>query len=149
MDTKFEKDIENLNDLIQKNLDAEKGYQKAAENIDNGALKIFFENRSRERGHFAQSLQSEMASYPQETETENSFASKAHRAWMDVKVFFSGNNEEAMLEEAIRGEEAALSEYEEVLRENSFTAATRGVLNTHKVSIKNALTDIKAMEKAS
>nr|WP_298998071.1 PA2169 family four-helix-bundle protein [uncultured Allomuricauda sp.] len=149
MNTKFEKDLENLNDLIQKNLDAKKGYQKAAENIDNAALKIFFENRSTERGHFAQSLQSEMALYSKETETEDSFASKAHRAWMDVKVFFSGNNEEAMLEEAIRGEEAALSEYEEVLRENDFTAATRGVLNAHKISIKNALTDIKAMEDVS
>lgn len=149
MNTKFKKNLESLNDLIQKNLDAEKGYQKASENIDNGALKIFFENRSKERGHFAQSLQSEMAAYAKETETEDSFASKAHRAWMDIKVFFSGNNEEAMLEEAIRGEEAALEEYEEALSENSFTATTRGVLNAHKISIKNALADIKAMEKAS
>lgn len=149
MNTEFEKDMEKLNDLVQKNLDAEKGYQKAAENVESSALKAFFENRSRERGQFAQRLQNEVATHWKDIEKDDSLTSKAHRAWMDVKVFFSGNNEEAMLEEAIRGEEAALSEYGDILSENSFSAATRGVLNAQKTIISNTLTDIKQMEKIS
>ena len=50
---KYTEKISNkLNELLEKNYDAEKGYLNAAENVDSVRLKIFFKNRASERSQF-------------------------------------------------------------------------------------------------
>ena len=44
-----EKISKSLNELLEKNYDAEKGYINAAENVDSTDLKVFFKNRANER----------------------------------------------------------------------------------------------------
>ncbi|WP_340065652.1 PA2169 family four-helix-bundle protein [Ascidiimonas aurantiaca] len=146
MNTYTEKISNQLNMLIEKNLDAEKGFKKAAENVNNTALKKFFESCSHERSVFAQQLKNEVATYGQDSTDNDSYVSKAHRTWMDVKAFFSGNKEEAILEEVIRGEKAALEEYNEVLEENNLPTTTREILNAQRIKIKNSLASVLKME---
>ncbi|NNC69757.1 MAG: DUF2383 domain-containing protein, partial [Flavobacteriaceae bacterium] len=44
-----EKVGEKLNELLEKNYDAEKGYKKAAENAQTNSLKNFFNRKAQER----------------------------------------------------------------------------------------------------
>jgi uncharacterized protein (TIGR02284 family) len=135
-----------LNNLLEKTYDAEKGYKKAAENTDHTYLKSYFEKKAQQRYDFGHELKSEIKSFGQEIDKGDSITSKAHRAWMDVKAMFASDNEEAMLEEAIRGEKASLEEYSEVLQESTLPPSTQRVLENQKASIETALKTVTKLE---
>ena len=137
---------EKLNDILEKNYDAENGYKKAANNAKNEALKNFFKTKAQQRSNFKSELKSEVAAYGQKFETSGSLTGKAHRTWMDVKALFSSDNDETMLEEAIRGEKASVKEYNEVLKETSLPPSTQNMLLHQKNQIEKSLSTIKTLE---
>ena len=149
MSTYTEKVGNKLNDLLEKTYDAEKGFKKAAENVRNSSLKSYFERKAQERYDFGHALKTEISQFGQEVDKGDSFASKAHRSWMDIKSFFSSDNEEAMLEEAIRGEKAAIEEYEDVLEETTLPPSTENLLKQQKNKISSGLSTIKSLEDLS
>lgn len=138
-----------LNSLLEKTYDAEKGFKKASENVENIALKNYFKNKAQERYNFGHELKSEISSFNQKIDKGGSITGAAHRAWMDVKALFSSDDEESMLEEAIRGEKSAVSEYNEVLSETSLPASTKSLLSLQKSHIENGLSRIKTLEDLS
>lgn len=146
METKYEKRVDQLQEILEKNRDAEKGYRKAAENADSLSLKSYFENKAREREQFNTSLKREMIANYDTIDDEGSFTGSIHRAWMDVKAFFSGDNDESMLEEAIRGDKAAIEEYEEVLEDTSLPNPIANLIREQKTKIRTDLNKIKSME---
>ncbi|MBJ2172659.1 PA2169 family four-helix-bundle protein [Aureibaculum sp. A20] len=135
-----------LNAILEKNFDAENGYTKAASNAKNEALKNFFKNKAQERNYFKSELKSEVASFGQKFETSGSITGAAHRTWMDVKALFSSENDESMLEEAIRGEKASVQEYDDVLKETSLPLSTQNILLKQKSQIEKTLSTIKTLE---
>ncbi len=135
-----------LNELLEKTYDAEKGFKNAAENIEHSALKSYFNQKAQERYNFGHELKSEITSFGQKVDKGGSVAGSAHRTWMNVKALFSGDNEESMLEEAIRGEKAAVEEYEDVLSETSLPSSTKTLLNSQKNTIESGLSNIKSLE---
>ena len=149
MSTYTENVSEKLNDLLEKTYDAEKGFKKAAEHTDHTALKSYFEGKAKQRYDFVHELKSEIKSYGQEVDKGDSLTGKAHRAWMDVKALFSSDNEEAMLEEAIRGEKASIEEYEDVLEDTTLVSTTSAILRNQKQAIEAGLTTIKTLEDLS
>ena len=149
MSTYTENVSEKLNDLLEKTYDAEKGFKKAAEHTDHTALKSYFEGKAKQRYDFGHELKSEIKSYGQEVDKGDSLTGKVHRAWMDVKALFSSDNEEAMLEEAIRGEKASIEEYEDVLEDTTLVSTTSAILRNQKQAIEAGLTTIKTLEDLS
>ncbi|PKQ45137.1 ferritin-like domain-containing protein [Confluentibacter flavum] len=135
-----------LNDLLEKTFDAEKGFRKAAENTNHTYLKNYFQRKAQERYGFGQELKGEIKSFGEDIDKGGSFAGAAHRTWMDVKAMFSTNNDESMLEEAIRGEKAALEEYNDILNETSLPFSTQGVILKQREAIANDLNTIKRLE---
>ncbi|RRQ50632.1 PA2169 family four-helix-bundle protein [Maribacter algicola] len=146
MSTYTEKVGDKLNDILEKTYDAEKGFKKAADNTDNLALKTYFENKAKQRYDFGHELKGEITSFGQKVEKGDSLTSKAHRTWMDIKAMFTSDDAEAMLEEAIRGEKAAIEEYDDVLRETSLPSSTSTLLKSQKMAIENGLSNIKTLE---
>ncbi|WP_299063813.1 PA2169 family four-helix-bundle protein [uncultured Polaribacter sp.] len=137
---KYTEKISNkLNELLEKNYDAEKGYLNSAENVESSNLKIFFKNRASERSQFAKELRTEILSYGQIPEDDGSFKGAMHRNWMSLKSLFSTNDEEAILEEALRGEKASLEEYKEILKEDAFAPSTRKMLEQQQQKIQAAI----------
>ena len=54
---KFTEKMSNkLNELLEKNYDAEKGYKKAAENVENTKLKQFFNEQAQKRYDFGHEI---------------------------------------------------------------------------------------------
>jgi len=135
-----------LNLLLEKNYDAEKGYKNAAENIENSELKKFFTQRAAERKVFVEELKLEIVSINQEYDKNGSLLGDIHRAWMDLKAALSSNNDEAILEEAIRGEKASIEEYNAVLSEITLPKSTKSILETQKTKLEVSLASVKVFE---
>ncbi len=146
MDTYSETIGNKLNELLEKTYDAKKGFHKADENTDHSQLKNYFQRKSQERNGFGQELKAELNTFGEDIDEGGSFSGTAHRAWMDVKAMFSSDNEESMLEESIRGEKAALEEYNDILNETSLPESTQKILLKHKDAISNDLSTIKRLE---
>lgn len=146
MSTYTEQVGDKLNTLLERTYDAEKGFKKAAENVKDVNLKSYFERKAQERYDFGHQLKSEIKSFGQDTEKGGSVAGAAHRAWMDVKALFSSDDEESMLEESIRGEEKALSDYDDILNETSLPLSTKNILEEQRAQIAAGLSNIKQLE---
>ncbi len=143
-----EKISKKLNALLEKTYDAEKGYKTASENVDNFELKQFFKDKMKQRYDFGHQLKNEIQAYGQEPEKGGSIQGKFHRSWMDIKAALSLNNEEAILKEVARGEEASIEEYNQILREDNLPASTEAILYAHKNLITASLNRVKTFEMA-
>ncbi|GAL72757.1 hypothetical protein JCM19302_3251 [Jejuia pallidilutea] len=144
---KYTEKISNkLNELLVKNYDAEKGYLNAAENVDSSTLKIFFKRRATERSEFAKEIRTEILRYGEDPKDSGSFKGTAHRNWMSLKSLFSSNDEEAILEEAIRGEEASLEEYNEILEDKTLPPSIDNMLIKQRDAIQAAINTEKVHE---
>lgn len=138
-----------LHGIFEKNVDAWKGYENAAKNAKGHNLKLFFERKARERHTFNQELRREIMVNYGEIETDGSATGAVHRAWMDIKSFFTGNNDEAMLEECIRGDKAAQAEYEDILENQDLPISIATIIRDQKMKIGADLFKIKTLEDLS
>ncbi|NJB35664.1 ferritin-like domain-containing protein [Croceivirga sp. JEA036] len=136
----FEKTTEDkLNNLLAKAYDAEQGFTKAAEKIDNPTLQRFFEHKANERNQFKAELEHELVAKGMDiNKSGGSVLGAMHRAWIDTKALFSQDDEEAMLEEVRNGEKAALEDYQEVLKETKIPTSTLNILTAQKNKIEQS-----------
>ncbi|MCT8339152.1 PA2169 family four-helix-bundle protein [Flavobacteriaceae bacterium TK19130] len=135
-----------LNELLEKNYDAEKGYKKAAEVVENDKLKQFFNQQAQNRYDFGHELKSEIRNYGESPDKGGSATGSLHRTWMDIKSTFTSNDEEAILEEVKKGEKAAAEEYQEVINDTTLPPTTQQLLAKQKNSVEDALQGAKNFE---
>ncbi|MDB2462601.1 PA2169 family four-helix-bundle protein [Algibacter sp.] len=135
-----------LNELLVKNYDAEKGYLNATENVDSPTLKIFFKRRAMERGEFAKDLKTEILRYGEVPENAGSFKGVMHRNWMSLKSLFASNDEEVILKETIKGEQASLEEYDEILKDRTLPPTIDNMLHEQRNAIQAAVNTEKVHE---
>ncbi len=137
---------ERLNDLLEKNYDAEKGYKNAADDVKNQRLKEFFKQKAQQRYDFGHELKSEIRTFGESPDKGSSFKADAHRAWMDLKAALTGEKEEKVLEEAIRGERAAVEDYNDAIKENDFPPSTENMLIKQRNAIERSLKEVQDLE---
>lgn len=130
--------LDALNKLLTRSHDAENGYQEAAENAKDAELKSLFLAQSRQRAEFAMELDREIRTLGGDPDTGTSLLSDLHRAWINIKSTFSGNDDKATVQECQRGDKEALDEYTSVLQETDLVASTRELLLRQKQSIESA-----------
>lgn len=104
-----------LNDLIEFSKDGEKGFKTCAEDVKRADLKTYFAQRSSDCGNAAAELQQHVRSLGGDPETSTSLTGDMHRGWVNLKSIVTGKDEEAVLNEAERGEDHALKAYKEAL----------------------------------
>ncbi len=145
---KFTEKISNqLNELLVKNYDAEKGYLNAIDNVESKNLKKFFKRRASERSEFAKDLRTEILMYGEIPEDSGSFKGVMHRNWMILKSTFISNDEEVILAEALRGEKASLAEYNEIISSDMiFPPSIDSLLNKQKNAVQAAINTVKVHE---
>ncbi|GMN11515.1 hypothetical protein MTsPCn9_26070 [Croceitalea sp. MTPC9] len=148
---KFTVEMSNkLNELLEKTYDAEKGFKQAAEKVNNPVIKEFFENRAAQRYDFGHQLKKEIKLFGQSPDKGGSTKGTIHRKWIDFKLFFSNNNEEAMLEEVNRGEKEAIETYNDILHDKDFVLppTTESLLMTQRNAIRETLDTANLYENA-
>ncbi|WP_372919090.1 PA2169 family four-helix-bundle protein [Salegentibacter sp.] len=138
--------INSLQELLEKNYDAEKGYKKVLEEADSPNLKAFLKQQAVMRNRFATEIHTAIRALNAEPKEKGSTTGDLHRTWIDLKTLFTKNDDEAVLEECLRGEKASLKEYEEKLKETTFSPETEAVLKKHLQEIRTTVSEIKHLE---
>ena len=108
--------IDLLNELIVVNNDRVEGYEHAATEAKDLALKGLFEAMARDSRTFASQLSIEVAQLGGKIATGTSTAGDIYRAWMAIKATLTGNDRVAILNSCEEGEKVAQAAYEKVLR---------------------------------
>lgn len=112
-----EKTVSVLNDLLQITNDRIAGFSKVENKVWNTypGLKADYDQMV----SHSQNMKSELAGLITERggqpDNTTTAAGSIHRAWIDVKNSFSGNKDEATLENVVFGEQAAIKAYENAL----------------------------------
>lgn len=106
-----------LNGLIEISRDGAEGFRTCAEDVDDAALKLYFENRAQSCKQAVRELSSEVRRYGGDPDSGGTVTGALHRAWVDLKTAVTSQDNLAVLEECERGEAAAVMAYENALRE--------------------------------
>lgn len=146
--TDHSKVIERLNDLLEKSYDAEKGYKKASEDVQEARLISFFNEKAQQRYDFGHELKGEITSLGGKPNKGSSVLAGIHRAWIDIKSALSFDTTEAILEECERGEERSVAEYDEILKDTHLPASTRSILIRQRNKVAATLSQVEAMEES-
>jgi uncharacterized protein (TIGR02284 family) len=106
--------VKSLRTLVQLNKESDRGYKEASENIEDPELKTILYRLSQQRAEFRGDLEEILIKdYSDSADASDSILSKLHRGWMDFKTKLSSNDNEAVLDECIRGEKHAIETYNE------------------------------------
>ncbi|MEJ7559742.1 MAG: PA2169 family four-helix-bundle protein [Pedobacter sp.] len=140
-----------LNQLIELNNDRFEGFQKATADIkdQNIDLKLIFQEYSGQSHKFGQELTALVAASGAEVETGNSVTGTLHRAWIDVKALFGGDDRESILNEAERGEDAIKAAYKLALESGNLSGEALTVVSSQAEAIKTAHDVIKGLRDAA
>ncbi|WP_026451923.1 ferritin-like domain-containing protein [Aequorivita capsosiphonis] len=138
--------VGNLQELLEKNYDAQKGFTKAMEDAKNPRLKGFLQQQAAQRSRFSNELTNELRNLNEEPKDSGSLTGDLHRTWIDIKSAVTGNEDEAVLEECIRGEKASWDEYENKLKEENFPPNIASMLQKQASEINGTLNKVKTLE---
>ncbi len=143
---------DNLKDVIERNFDAYKGYEKAAEKVNNPQLASAFRDQSIQRKKFALELETEaniLGAEAREKMEDGTFEGTLHRGWMDVKTAFSANKDEAVLEECLRGEKDSLENYNELIGQTNFAGASHSLITKQRDTVQACINDLTLLENST
>ena len=147
MNKDIEKIEDRLKDLVTKNEDAIKGFEKAAKNAKQVGIKSYFEKKVVERMQFLRELRAAATDLNLgSVEIDGSTVGAAHRTWMDVKAFFSADNDEAMLDEAVRGDKSAMDDYDKAMAETMIPHRLREIIKVQREKLQNDLETTEILE---
>ena len=107
-----------LNELIETLSDSEKGFRTAADNVKDNDLKSLFTRASEQRAQFSEELKAQVKHFGGDPAQRGSVSGAFHRGWINLKSAIRGGGDSAIQAECERGEQAALHNYERILKQN-------------------------------
>ena len=137
-----------LNALIEICKDGQKGFETAAENAKNAELQILCKQYAQQRNNFAQQLQQEVTQLGDNAADSGSLAGAAHRGWINMKSLATGDDDDAIIAECERGEDAAKEAYEKALSEY-LPPSIYGVIQHQYNGVKEAHDYFSRLQKAT
>jgi len=138
--------IDALNELLQKNVDAHRGYKKAGEDVEHTSLEAYLRDKSAQRERFSQQIKDEIVSLGGKPKPEATVKGSLHHAWIDLKSALAGNTDKAVFEECVRGEKVCLEDYEEKLSEYDLLPSARSLLINQRNRVAEDLERAKTLE---
>src|SRR3981081_4743296 len=98
-----------LHRAIEVCMDGEKTYAVFGAHVHDLVLQAMFDADKEQRASFTRAIQQEVANHEAVAWTEGKTKDTLHRWFTDARLSFEGRNDEAMLNECIRSETAALA----------------------------------------
>jgi len=141
--------ISTLNNLIETCKDGQNGFQTAAEGVKRSDLKSLFAEYALQRSKFAGELQNEVTRLGGDPENTGSVAATLHRGWINIKSAVTGADENAVIAECERGEDSAVSNYQDALNDQNLPADIRSIVERQYTQIKDAHDRVRALERAT
>jgi uncharacterized protein (TIGR02284 family) len=143
-----EHDIKILNGLIETTIDSADGYTEAAKEADNSRYSSVFVQRASERRFVATNLQQQVRALGGEPEDDGTILAKAHRMFVDLRAKMSSKDDTAIVDEVERGEDHIKAKYEDALKVQDISSATRAVINEAFVSVKSGHDQMRDLKHA-
>lgn len=138
--------VSSLQSLLQKNYDAEKSFKKTMEKADSPLLKDFLQRQAAQHSRFATEITDEIRNLNEQPKESGTLGGDIHRGWINLRTAFSGNKDETVLAECIRGEKASATEYEDQLKKHSFPPRISDVLRRQSSEIHQTLDEVKTLK---
>ena len=110
--------IDTLNDLIETSHDGEYGFRQLAEHAEAPELQQIFLRRAEEIRASVADLRGEVAAQGGKPEDGGTASGALHRGWVAVRSVLSSSTDQALLDEAERGEDAALARYRKAAKQD-------------------------------
>lgn len=134
-----------LQELLERNYDAEKDYKTARERAEHKSLKEFFKKQAVRRNHYATEIDRLLHSINERPQESGSAMGTLSRTWINLKSSI-GDTDKILLEECLKGEKKSIEDYEKRLRKEKFPLKIEEVLRKHITEMRATLTDIKSLE---
>ena len=138
--------FDEIEEILEKNEDAHKGYEKAADNAESNSLSSYFRQKASKRKEFNSKLRREIKGAYSDFDEDGSFGGSMHRAWMDIKDLFSADSDESMLEESIKGDKAAIEEYDDVIEYENLPVGLKTLLVSQRDEIRKDISEHDSLE---
>ena len=135
-----ERDI--LNGLIEICRDGARGFQMAADHVNDPALKRLFTDGACQRAVFAAELLPFAQRLGGESDADGTARGKIHRGLMMIKNAMTVDDEGQVLEEALRGEIAAVAAYAEAIT-NLLPPNARPVVEKQYEQTRSTLAELR------
>jgi len=141
-----DKIVSELNHLLARNYDAEKGYTILKNESTHPLLRAYFQEKIAHRYHYRHQIKELIRSLDGEFEEGGSMEGSIHRTWLDIKAYATGNDDEALLEEVKRGEKVYLGAYDRFLELPYIPDHIRNAIERQRQSVKITLGDVEQLE---
>lgn len=140
--------ISTINGLIETCKDGQEGFTQAADGVERSDLKTLFYEFAQQRSQFAGELQTLVQSLGGDPENSGSIAGSLHRGWINIKSAVTGKDDEAILNECERGEDAAKKAYKDAL-DQFLPANITDTVRSQYTSVQAAHDRVKALRDAA
>lgn len=137
--------VEALQELLQKNYQAEKDFLYAMEHADEVVLKDFCKKGSLRHNHYATTIDKLLHELNEHPGNPQDHLGLGH-AWTNFKSSIGKHRDEVLLEECRDGEKKALKEYQKKLKDHRFATHIEEELQKQSQEIEKVLSDVKDME---
>lgn len=107
-----------LNNLIETCEDGVKGFRDAAKAIDSVRAKEVFHTRVEYIERAESDLKAAVRRLGGDPEDRGSATGALHRGWLNLKAAITGKDDDAIVAECERGEDAAVERYEDALEKD-------------------------------
>ncbi len=123
--------IDALQDLIRTNIDSVNGFKESAGDVKDARVATLFRELAAERASLASELQNYVEMNHEEAVDDGSTAAAVHRTWINLKSSIVGNDTQAVLNEAERGEDYIKGAYEKALKHTAGSAVNDVLLQQY------------------
>jgi uncharacterized protein (TIGR02284 family) len=138
--------VSTLNTLLDTCDDGVKGFQTAAEALQNSSTRDLFRQYARERAGCADELRTEIGRLGGTPDAGGSVSGAMHRGWMNLKSAIAGKSDAAIVAEAERGEDVAVATYRTALQ-SDLPAQVQQIIQRQFAQIKAAHDRVRQLEK--
>lgn len=107
--------VDTLSHLVERCKDGVRGFQTAAQDVEDQELKQLFQQYALERDGNITELQDHLHRMGQSATETSSIEGTLHRAWIDLSSALAAKDRRRVLEECERGEDYAVSAYRKAL----------------------------------
>jgi uncharacterized protein (TIGR02284 family) len=107
-----------LNDLIETCEDGVRGFHTAADAVEDPQARSVFNTRADYIARSEADLRALVRRLGGDPEHHGSVSGAVHRGWINLKAAVTGKDDEAIIAECERGEDAAVERYEDALEQD-------------------------------
>jgi len=143
-------DAKAAKELVETLKDGEKGFADAAEKLrdsEHSEWATVLHRLSEQRAGFHREIVALGEGYGDDVDKGGSIAATMHRGWTSLKDSLTGDDAEAVLKSAATGEDHAVKEYDDALKQD-LSAGFREVVQRQQAAVVAARDEIKALQNA-